>query len=652
MRRLFQTVSLAMLAVNTALMAEPSRAIEPTPSEQVVVTAARVPLRAAMSGAGVTVITREEIERRRPQFVTELLRDVPGFSVSRSGGNGAYTQVRVRGAESNHLLVLIDGVEANDFSQNDDFDFGLMQASEIERIEIVRGPQSALWGSDALAGVINIITRKARRARDVSLTAEFGSLGTQFYSGAIGTARESYHARVGLSHSRTTGVNVSSRGTEDDGNRNSTVNFKLGWEPLAAMSLDLHGRVTDAETELDSPDFTDGLNRDIDSTTDTTQAYVGGKAEWRAFGGQWTHALTGGWTKLDNATRNPDFGGLTRTRGRKYSLDYQSTARATSQVLTEVNHAFTGAIDYDLEEFAQRGPITFGDPNQDRRRHTLGYVLEYRANFEFGLSLGVSGRWDDNSDFADIGTYRVSFAQAFEATGTTLLASYGTGHKAPTFTERYGFFASGGFLPFIGNPSLQPEQSHGYEIGVRQAFWARRAEVGVTYFNEHLTDEIDGTFFVPATASLTAVNRSGTSKRRGVEINGRVDFTPNIGVHGTYTYLDATEENGGLRLDEIRRPRHQGSLGVFWKGCEEKLSFDAGVSRSGQRADLAFLPPVFGSRVNLTPYTLGHVSAEYRLTPMLAVTARLENAFDDEYEEVFDFQNEGVNALLGLKFEL
>lgn len=621
-------------------------------AEVVVVSAARVPVPIGTSGNGTTVITREEIERRNPRFVSDLLRDVPGVAVTRNGGPGSQTQVRMRGAEGNHVLVLIDGVEANDFSQADEFDFAHLTVSDVERIEIVRGPQSSLWGSDALAGVINIITRDASQARELTGSVETGSFGTERGAFSLGGRQGTVHGRVGLSYFDTGGINVARNGAEEDGYRNAAANFKFGWQPSDIFKLDLHGRLADSESEFDGTDAITGLRTDIDATTDVVQAYVGGRAELATFDQRWTHALIGGWTKLDNAARDPTDLGDRRTEGRKYSIDYQSTFRQDTQIALPVAHVLTLAVDYDLEEFSQRGPVSFfGDPNQDRRRHTLGYVVEYRATVRRDTTLGVTGRWDDNSNIPDIGTWKALFSQQFPALGTTLTAVYATGQKAPTFTERYGF-SNGGFLPFVGNASLQPEQSEGYELGLRQAFLDERASASLTYFNEHLQDEIDGFFYDPERFVLTARNRAGSSKREGVELAGRWLILPRTSLNATYTWLDATEIRGGLRKDEIRRPRDQASLSLSWQDQTGKLVMDTHLSHAGDSQDLTFLPPFFNGLETLEARTLVGVSTSWQVTPMMAITARVENLLDDDYEEVFDFQTEGVSGYVGLRFAL
>jgi vitamin B12 transporter len=621
-------------------------------AEIVVVSAARVPVPAGTIAGGTTIITREEIDRRNPRFASDLLRDVPGLAVTRNGGPGSQTQVRVRGAEGNHVLVLIDGVEANDFSQADEFDFAHLTVSDIERIEIVRGPQSSLWGSDALAGVINIITREASRPVALEGSVETGSFGTERGALSLGATRGTVRGRVGLSYFETGGINIARRGAEDDGYRNAAANFKFGWRPTATFKLDLHGRLTDAESQFDGTDPDTGLRTDIDATTDVVQAYVGGRAELATFNNFWTHALIGGWTKLDNAGRDPTDLGDRRTEGRKYSLDYQSTFRVDTLPVVPVAHVMTLAVDYDMEEFNQRGPVSFfGDPNQDRRRHTLGYVVEYRATMHRDTTLGITGRWDDNSDIPDIGTWRALFSQQFPNLGTTLSAVYATGQKAPTFTERYGF-SNGGFLPFIGNPGLRSERSEGYELGLRQAFFDERASASVTYFNEHLFDEIDGFFFDLDRFVLTARNRAGSSKRRGVELAGRWQLLPRTHLNASYTWLDATEIRGGLRKDEVRRPHDQAAMSVSWQDASGRWVMDTHLSHAGDSKDLTFLPPTYDGLATLEARTLVGVSASWQMTPTVALTARMENLFDDDYEEVFDFQTEGISGYLGLRFAL
>ncbi|MGH8595057.1 MAG: TonB-dependent receptor, partial [Gammaproteobacteria bacterium] len=325
--------------------------------EEIIVTAARTPIPKRQAGPGVTVITREMIAARNPQYVAELLRDVPGFAVSRLGGVGKQTQLRVRGSEANHVLVLIDGIEANDFTQDDAFDFAHLQANEIERIEIIRGPQSALWGSDALAGTINIITREADKPVTARGGVEFGSFDTRTTSANIGTRQANYHSNIGLSYVDSGGINVARRGNEDDGYRNGTANARFGWRPRDDLSLEFTGRIVEAENERDGG-FP--LPSDTPAETDVFQAYTSANVRWTGWDGHWVNTATGTFSRFDNHDVDPIEFLDTRAQGSKYRGTLQSSVNLTSDFISAETHVFTVAFDYEKQDFKQRAPVVFG----------------------------------------------------------------------------------------------------------------------------------------------------------------------------------------------------------------------------------------------------------------------------------------------------
>lgn len=623
--------------------------------EEVLVTASRTLDARGHAGASVTLITREDIERRNPAFLTDLLRDVPGFSIARSGGAGKVTQLRVRGAEANQVLVLIDGIEANDVSRDDAFDFAHLSTDDIERVEIVRGPQSALWGSDALAGVVNVITRRGAGAPRAEATLEYGSFGTERVNASLGAGDERRDASVSLTYIETGGINIAERGDEEDGYRNGTVNTRLGWQALPNLRLDFSGRLSDIHTATDG-DLGLGVPSDTPGETDILQAYAQGKARLSTFDGRWLHELAGSWSKMDNEDFDPTVFIEGRTVGHKHSIDYQTTVLAETAFLLPARHSLTFAFDYEQQRFRQRGPVTvFGDPNQDRDYQNLGYVGEYRVVLAETTTLGASGRWDDNSEFSDIGTWRTFLAHDFVATGTTLTAAYATGQKAPTFFERFGFSSGGLFSPtFIGNAAIQPETSRGWEIGVSQRLLAERLVLGATWFDERLKDEINGFVVDPIAFTATAVNMAGRSEREGLELSGSLAATDRIALRTSYTWLDATQPDraNNRALDEVRRPRHQLAASANWSSADRRAAVDLHLTHTGEREDDSFLPPFFApARVTLDPYMLVGVSARYRVAPQLTLLGRIENMFDDEYQEVFGFETEGVSAYLGIKLE-
>ncbi|MFO1153914.1 MAG: TonB-dependent receptor plug domain-containing protein [Rhodospirillales bacterium] len=232
-----------LLAVATAFLPLPALAqVNQLPaadadSPTVVVTATRYPVDAATVGSSISVITAEDLQQQQTRFVSDILREVPGVAVNRSGTFGSLTQVRIRGAEGNQTLVIIDGVEVNDPANGDEYDFGNLLASDIERIEILRGPQSILYGSNSIGGVINIITKRGTGGVTMTGRGEGGSFGTFNGGGSIGGRNEKVNAYVGLSGYSTEGINISPQGSEDDGYDNATLNSSFGVKPLENLEL-------------------------------------------------------------------------------------------------------------------------------------------------------------------------------------------------------------------------------------------------------------------------------------------------------------------------------------------------------------------------------------------------------------------------------
>ncbi|MGH8596448.1 MAG: TonB-dependent receptor plug domain-containing protein, partial [Gammaproteobacteria bacterium] len=318
----------------------------------------------------------------------------------------------------------------------------------------------------------------------------------------------------------------------------------------STISVDLTGRIVEAENERDS-DIGLGIPSDTPGETDVFQAYTGANLRFTGWAGHWVNTLSGTFSRLDNHDVDPtQFLPDSRAEGNKYRGALQSSINFGTDWRLNAAHVLTLAVDFERQDFKQRGPVVFGlDPNQDREIETHSLTGEYRVTLTEHTLIAASGRYDYADAFADVGTYRVALSQAVPHLETIATLSYGTGQKAPTFTDRFGFFA-GGFLPFIGNPALVPEQSKGYEIGLKQPLFNDRAELGATYFNERLMDEINGFVVAPTGTFFTAVNLSGTSRRQGIELSFRASWSKQLGLTGSYTYLDATEiDTTGARID-------------------------------------------------------------------------------------------------------
>ncbi|MBT6422171.1 MAG: TonB-dependent receptor, partial [Porticoccaceae bacterium] len=253
-------LSLALTLSATSLQAQ--TVVADTEIQEVLVSASLVPITVSRSANAITVIDREQIKNRAALSVSELLRDVPGFAVSRSGVQGSQTQIRVRGAEANHLLVMIDGVEANDPSQSDELNWGTLVTDDIERIEVIRGPQSSLRGSDAISGVVNIITRNADQPFSAKVFAEVGSFSTQRNGFSVGHKRGDFDIRLGVSDTETDGANISRSGDEKDGYENTSINLKSGFKVSDELEFSFAARQSDGMNEFDADNDFDGFVED------------------------------------------------------------------------------------------------------------------------------------------------------------------------------------------------------------------------------------------------------------------------------------------------------------------------------------------------------------------------------------------------------
>ncbi len=629
----------AAIAVPVTASAQPSSG-DP---ETVLVTASRTPVDASWAGSSYTVIDRDDLERRQIVYVAEALRDVPGFSVSRVGTVGSQAQLRVRGAEANHIMVFIDGVEANDPASGDEFLFEQLLATEIERIEIIRGPQSALWGSDALAGVINVITRRSSEPSAAGGYLEVGSFGTSYVGGQVSASGRVFNLNAGISHLTTDGTNISRLGDEEDGSRNTTFNLNAGAQLSDTTRLEFFARQTGTATDFDLTDFVStGLPADADRVTDATQKYLRASASKLLFSGRWSHRVT--LTSLETNNENFDSAvSIGSTAAEKLGLYYQTTL-----MLTESGaHRLTFAVDREEQKFFQRGPVSsLGDPNQDQLLDTMGYVIEYQGLDLARFSVSAALRYDDNSAFDDIGTYRVTGSYLFDPTQTRLHVSVGTGQKSPTFVDRFGFFSD----EFIGNPNVRPEQSEGWEVGFEQAFRDSTGSLEMTYFNSQLQDEIAGFVFDPDMLLFTVANRPGKSDRQGLEVSLAAEILDNFDFLASYTYIDSTELTSlGDELDEVRRPEDMFAINLNY-ALSARANINLNVSYNGSQEDMIFPPfPQPSARVRLDGYTLVNLAATYRLNSGIRLVGRIENLLDENYEDVVGFTAPGVGAYFGIR---
>lgn len=622
MRYPFIVAGLAMLCV---CLPRAASANDRSELETMTVTASRDPVPIIGSASSVTVLNADDIATSGASSLVELLRDVPGLAVSQQGPLGALAQVRVRGAEANHVLVLIDGVEANDLSQGSEYNFAHVSLASIARIEVLRGPQSAYWGSDALAGVVHVTTvQPADGQARGNINMALGSSGTRATSGRVTVGGFAAYA----DWFETDGSNVSRQGSEEDGYDNLTAGLRYAGQIADNMRVALSYRRVDAENDYDGVGAATGLPVDADNVTEREASQWGARL---AIDGAVRHSFR--LSRADSENANRSGGGTTLARGVREQLQYQLN-------LGGAKHALAVVAEFEREDFDQRGSASaFGDPNRSLAVDTRSLGAEYR--FTGGpFSASLSARHDDNSDFDDARSWRVRGSYRVNDT-LSVFGSVGEAVKNPTFTERFGFFDT-----FVGNPALEPETSLALELGAR---WVTdQVSVEFAWFDAELENEINGFVFDPASGGFTAANLAEESGRDGVELRLVADLSPNLALTASLARLDADQPGAGGRVSEVRRPERTGSLGVRWLRDAWTVSLSANVV--GTQEDDFFPPaPPYQERVDLNGFVLvrGHIA--WQINDSIALTADATNLFDEDYEEVYGFRGPGRVFRLGAR---
>ena len=595
-------------------------------------------------GNAVTVITGEELRRQQVRHAGEALRSLPGVSVSRSGGVGNFTQVRIRGAEGNHTLVLIDGIEANNTADGE-FDFSNLSAEDIERIEVIRGPMSGLYGSNAVGGVVNIITRQGRGPMTVTVRTEAGSLRTR--DGAVRIAGGSDKAHMAISyHWRdTAGFNIAPVGDERDGSTLGSFALRGGVRLFEGVTLDFTVRRTDKRADRDgfgdflAPKGTLATAIDDASTLNNRVLLAGANLRWDMLGGKLTHEIIAN----HNGTITGDidrsfFPGTSRNISETDRFAYLSTYRLDMPAIW-TKHTFSGRLEKENERFTPEGSFADG---LERDRGRLSYTGEWRGAVADRLFLTAGIRRDDNDTFRDFTTWRTAASLVLREMGLRPHASVGAAVKLPTMFEQFG--TNPFFTP---NDKLVPEESFGWDAGLEFTFLKGLAILDITYFNTNLTNKINGTAPGPKPGTFTSVNLPGESTREGVEIGARFKVTDGLTLGAAYTYLDARNPDG---QEEIRRSPHGARADLAYSFAGGRGSASLVAVYNGRMEDLAFVLPNFDQkRVALGEYWLINAAASYKLQPGVELFGRVENLFDARYQEVYGFQAAPITAFAGVK---
>lgn len=614
---------------------------------EIVVTVTRLPIPRAAAAAHVTVITGEELRAAGVDHVLEALRALPGAAVVQSGSFGGVTSLFLRGGESDYVQVLVDGVPVNE--PGGAFNFATLTADNVERIEVVRGPASALYGSDAMTGVVQIFTRRGQGAPRVSFGFKAGTFGTVGWNADLSGGEAAEYA---FSLSR-----FSSDGILEFNNdyQNTVLSGRVGLEPDPQTEAALTLRYSDHEFHVP----TDGAGNLVDENAfEFGNGLTLGLELARRFSDRLKgHLLLTTYESNGGFDDRPDGPSDTLEFFAFRSLD--DVRRRTADARVDVRHAENAILTagVELEEQTQRSFNEFesefgpGSGSFQVERWNRAYYGQIFADLASRLALTGGVRLEDNDAFGTFATYRIGAAYHTPA-GTRVRASVGTALKEPTFSENFAT----GFV--LGNPDLEPERARSWEIGLEQELAARRWTLSATFFEQRFRDLIQFTAVPPDSGGPNFFNVAA-AEARGIEIALRLHAISRLTLAVDYTYLDTEVTDPGFQSAAdflegerlLRRPTYSGRIHAGYR-LSDRGSVALKVHHVGERDDLDFSGFPF-QRVVLPAYTRVDLAAQYELyaargqLPGLTLTLRLDNALDRSYEEVKNFPARGRTLLLG-----
>ncbi len=602
-----------------------------------------------IGGNSASVITSADIAAKKQMMLPQVLKGVPGVDVVTNGGPGTQSSVFIRGADSKNTLVLVDGIMLNDpSSPNRSANLGNLNVDNIERIEVVRGAMSVLYGSNATAGVINIITKKGSGTPSVFAGVEGGSYGTlKGYAGGSGAYRN-FNFSASFSGTTVEGYSIANDNNDrilHDGNtsekdswKNLTVSGKFGYDFTPDFDINGVVRYIDSQTDLDDYYSTGGFavdQVDYDPMTwtetpnplglkqqrvDTSQTLYKIDVHNRFFDQIVDSRLSYGGSNLDRTGYNAagdeywDYSGKTHKVGWQGSFNYQNR-----------NYFYVGTS-YWKEEM--------DSDSSDISENAYIYSLWGQDQLFIGDMLDIVGgvRYDKHEEFGDAVTYRIAPSFTIPQTGTVLKGSYGTGFRAPSLFELYS--------PY-GNPDLSEEKSRGWDAGFEQPLWGDRVRFGATYFYMKYEDRIDYDF-----ATWHYSQLPGDTTTKGVEVFVNLTPVENLELNLNFTYTDTEDPNG----DElIRRPKNK----VFFNGRYyflEKGMVNLDVLWADERYASPSSRDVYGNAVEkLDSYIVVNLSASWDVLPWLQAYGRVDNLFDEDYEEAWSYATPGISGIVGLK---
>ena len=652
--KLFGFVSAAALFAPVLALAQTQA---PSPDEaggaaaadgrEVVVTATRYPLPIDQIGQSVTVLTTQDLRLDQETNVSDILARTPGVSFSRNGGPGETTSLTIRGAESAQTVVLIDGVKVNDPTDpGAGYDFANLITGDISRIEVLRGAQSTLYGSEAIGGVVNIITAEPTKPLEGDAQVEGGSFGTGYAKVGIGGKEDRFDWRIGAYYNSTDGVSAFDKafgGKEDDGFHTAGVSARFRYDLTPTLQFDQRAYFTASRNEFDgfdNPTFTFGDDAEFGRTQQVVE-YTG--LNLSLFDGRLKNRLAFEYDGSDRRNEDPEQADTKFTflaQGRATTVEYEGTyAIAPGYQMVFGAQSERSTINAQSPYYI----LNFGDlPTKANVTDTSGYG-QLTGEVIPGLTLTGGVRYDGNSSFGDHVTGQASAAYKLDDGNTILRASFGQGFKAPSLYQLYSEY---------GNGALRPETSNAWDAGIEQRFFSGRMVLQATYFGRETKNLID---FVncpgpdplcPSHLVFFGVyDNVARAEAEGIELQGTWRATDRLTVTANYTFDDTEDRSPGS--DEAdkqlaRRPKNSANLdaGYLWP---IKLRTDVAVRYAGDSFDDD------AHAVLLKSYTLLDLRAAYPLRDNLELYGRIENLTDQHYETTYQYGTLGRAAYGGVR---
>lgn len=607
----------------------------------VVVTATRAPIAADRAPASVTVVTGAELRARGLVHLTDAMRLVPGVAVAQAGSYGAPASVFIRGGQANYTKVLIDGVPANE--PGGAFDWGTLTLEDVERIEIVRGPASVVWGSDAVAGVVHVITRRGL-ASGASAAARAGTFGSSDFTGTVEGGSATLRGSLTGGHHRSRGAYAF-----NSDYRNTLLGGSVTWMPAALGEIRIGGRYADLRAHFPT-DFT---GAPVDSNSWRDEERVTASAEWSRPLGAVTSRLVAGHTLVTGSSVNPMDGPVGAsttfdTRTRRQQLEWRLEAPLAA-ALTVSGGAL---VEWQRRTNASNTRSNFGGQEELARTSGAGARTNRGAYAELlggvgRTTLAAGARLDDSEMYGSFATWRIALTHRLP-TATRLRASVGTAFREPSFDEALE-------TPFsTGNPDIRPERTASWEAGAEQSFAGERVVVGATYFDQRFTDMIDyfADVFPGRYENVARASASGT------ELEARVQPAAPLTIEASYARLWTRVRSAGFgsTLADgrtlLRRPDYTATASLAYVARRGSASVQ--LSHVGPRDDVRFLHDAPYSREETLPaYTRVDVAGELPLAARrgqpVALTLRIENLLGEAYEPVAGYAAPGRALHVGLR---